>query len=70
MSNYNLDTVYHINLSTTGNYVSILLGQNGVDVVRLSSQNALVITAQNRSDKPYAINASGNNRLFALQLNN
>ncbi len=68
MSNYNLDTVYHINLSTTGNYVSILCGQNGMDVVRLSSPNALVITAQNKSDKPYVTNTSGNNRLFALRL--
>lgn len=68
MSNYSFDTVYHINLSMTGNHVSILYGQNGVDVVRLSSPNALVITAQNKSDKPYVANASGNNRLFAFLL--
>lgn len=68
MSNYNLDTVYHINLSTTGAYISILCGQNGMDIVRLSSPAALVITAQNRGDKAYDVRASGNNRIFAFRL--
>ena len=68
MSNYNLDTIYYINLSTTGNYVTILAGQNGVDVVRLTSPATFVITAQNKGDKSYVVGASGNNRMFALRL--
>lgn len=68
MSNYNPDTVYHINLSTTGAYISTLCGQNGMDIVQLSSSAALVITAQNRGNEEYRIVTSGNNRVFALRL--
>lgn len=68
MPNYNLDTVYHINLRTTGAYISILCSQNGMDIVQLSSPAALVITAQNRGNEEYRIVTSGNNRVFALRL--
>ena len=67
MSNYSLDTVYNINLSTTGNYVTILIGQNGVDIISLTSPAALIITARNKGNA-YTVGASGNNRIFAFRL--
>ena len=68
MSNYNLDTIYNINLSTTGNYVTILIGQNGVDIISLTAPAALIITARNRGNSAYTVNSSGNNRIFAFRL--
>lgn len=59
---------YQIQRVVDGAYLSVMSGQNGIDIIRLNIASALSIVARNRGTSQVTFSVSGNNRLSVIRL--